>query len=107
MNNLSNSFISGVPTPSPELFNICNQIHLSQIPRYHELIPLKADKKNVPGPGSYNIKSTLERHVALQAEGSDAKPFGSTTKRFISPKTTAPAPGQYNETRHAFESLRK
>lgn len=79
----------------------------SRIPRYHELIPLKADKKNVPGPGSYNIKSTLERHVALQAEGSEAKPFGSTTKRFISPKTTAPAPGQYNETRHAFESLRK
>jgi hypothetical protein len=78
-----------------------------QIPRYHELIPLKADKKNVPGPGSYNIKSTLERPVAVQAEGTDAKPFGSTTKRFISPKETAPAPGQYNETRHAFESLRK
>lgn len=79
----------------------------SRIPRYHELIPMKEEKKNLPGPGSYNIKSSLERPLPIQAEGVDAKPFGSTTKRFIHPSSAAPAPGQYDDTRNAFESLRK
>ena len=71
------------------------------------MIPLKEDKKNTPGPGTYNVKSSLEQPIVVMTEGADTKPFGSTTKRFVTQSNEAPAVGQYNDPRHAFETLRK
>jgi len=79
----------------------------SRIPRYHELIPLKEEKKNNPGPGSYNIKSTIDRPIIAPNEAAEPTPFGSRTRRFTSGKNPVPAPGQYNDPRHAFEALRR
>ncbi|XP_044285156.1 sperm-tail PG-rich repeat-containing protein 2 [Varanus komodoensis] len=77
------------------------------VPRYHEEIVLQEEKKGVPGPGQYDIKSQFEKiDNAAQSEAHHA-PFLSLAQRFAPVKSFTPAPGTYNETRSALESLKK
>ncbi|XP_062992162.1 sperm-tail PG-rich repeat-containing protein 2 [Elgaria multicarinata webbii] len=73
------------------------------VPRYHEEIVLQEEKKGVPGPGKYDIKSQFQK---TESEAQRA-PFLSLAQRFAPAKSFTPAPGTYNETRCALESLKK
>jgi len=76
----------------------------SKLPRYHELIEVNEDKKAVPGPGKYEIKSQF---VEVQNDLSERPPFGSSSDRFLPIKGKLPAPGSYNDPRNAFEALNR
>uniref|UniRef100_A0A8C2WCZ5 Sperm tail PG-rich repeat containing 2 n=1 Tax=Cyclopterus lumpus TaxID=8103 RepID=A0A8C2WCZ5_CYCLU len=78
------------------------------IPRYHELVPKQEEKKGVPGPGQYYIRSQFEKPV--KSSGNLPKvtcPFLSQTERFSPVKEVAPPVGVYNGPRCALELLKK
>jgi len=82
----------------------------SQLPRYHEMIAHQENKKAVPGPGKYEIKSQFvvkSAPPALDLDPQASAPFGSQEKRFNDRMSRTPAPGSYNDPRHAFESLKR
>lgn len=76
----------------------------TKLPRYHELIEVVEDKKAIPGPGKYEIKSQFD---AQSLEISDKPPFGSTSNRFLKANEDMPAPGSYNDPRNAFEAVNR
>ncbi|XP_030271848.1 sperm-tail PG-rich repeat-containing protein 2 isoform X2 [Sparus aurata] len=60
------------------------------IPRYHELVPKQEEKKGVPGPGQYHIRSQFEKPV---------KSSGNLPKfacPFLSQAEDSPPPNSYN-----------
>ncbi|CAJ1068443.1 sperm-tail PG-rich repeat-containing protein 2 isoform X1 [Xyrichtys novacula] len=78
------------------------------IPRYHELVPRQEEKKGVPGPGQYHIRSQFEKPVKScgnlpKFSGS----FLSQSERFSPVKEVSPPVGAYNDPRCALELLRK
>ncbi|KAK2837199.1 hypothetical protein Q5P01_014411 [Channa striata] len=78
------------------------------IPRYHELVPKQEEKKGVPGPGQYHIKSQFDKSV--KSSGKLPKfncPFLSQTERFSSVKEVSPPVGVYNDPRCALEAVKK
>ncbi|XP_071339187.1 sperm-tail PG-rich repeat-containing protein 2 [Trachinotus anak] len=78
------------------------------IPRYHELVPKQEEKKGVPGPGQYHIRSQFEKPV--KSSGNLLKftrPFLSQTERFSSVKEVSPPVGVYNDPRCALELLKR
>ncbi|XP_040011518.1 sperm-tail PG-rich repeat-containing protein 2 isoform X2 [Xiphias gladius] len=78
------------------------------IPRYHELVPKQEEKKGVPGPGQYHIRSQFEKTV--KSSGNLPKftcPFLSQTERFSTVKEVSPPVGVYNDPRCALELLKK
>ncbi|XP_077156950.1 sperm-tail PG-rich repeat-containing protein 2 [Paroedura picta] len=77
------------------------------IPRYHEIIVLQAEKKGIPGPGQYEIKSQFQKAEGMSQNGNEVAPFLSLAERFTPVKSSTPAPGTYNEPRCALESLKK
>ncbi|KAM6440399.1 sperm-tail PG-rich repeat-containing protein 2 isoform 2-T2 [Liasis olivaceus] len=77
------------------------------IPRYHEEIVLQEEKKGVPGPGQYDIKSQFGKAGSVTQSEVRRVPFLSLSERFAPVKSSAPAPGTYDETRSALESLRR
>ncbi|XP_074922267.1 sperm-tail PG-rich repeat-containing protein 2 isoform X3 [Chelonoidis abingdonii] len=79
------------------------------VPRYHEVIVLQEEKKGVPGPGQYEIKSQFQKVENITQNGNEVPraPFLSQSKRFVHVKSITPAPGTYNEPRSALESLNK
>ncbi|CAM4548365.1 sperm-tail PG-rich repeat-containing protein 2 isoform X10 [Caretta caretta] len=79
------------------------------VPRYHEVIVLQEEKKGVPGPGQYEIKSQFQKVENITQNGNEVPraPFLSQSKRFVHVKSITPAPGTYNEPRSALESLKK
>lgn len=82
----------------------------SKLPRYHEVVVIEEEKKAIPGPGKYEIHSQFDkRPQAVNPEGIDVEhpPFMSQEKRFSSGKNCVPAPGSYNDPRHALEALKK
>eukprot|EP00794_Sanderia_malayensis_P012955 gene12955-14285_t len=79
----------------------------SKLPRYHEVIEIVEEKKAVPGPGKYKIKSQFDQARTQPSDAAEKPPFGSAANRFSDSKTTAPAPGSYNDPRHALEALNK
>ncbi|XP_066489079.1 sperm-tail PG-rich repeat-containing protein 2 [Tiliqua scincoides] len=79
----------------------------SYIPRYPEAVVLQEEKKAVPGPGQYNIKSQFEKADRTEQSEVQHAPFLSLAERFTNVKSSTPAPGAYNETRCALESLKK
>nr|XP_006627374.1 PREDICTED: sperm-tail PG-rich repeat-containing protein 2 isoform X1 [Lepisosteus oculatus] len=78
------------------------------IPRYHEVVALQEEKKGVPGPGKYEIKSQFDTsstsHNGVPAQN---PPFLSQARRFAPVKSETPAPGAYDDPRTALERLRK
>nr|XP_019956531.1 PREDICTED: sperm-tail PG-rich repeat-containing protein 2 [Paralichthys olivaceus] len=75
------------------------------IPRYHELVPKQEEKKGVPGPGQYYIRSQFEK-----SSGNLPKftcPFLSQTQRFSAVKEVSPPVGVYNDPRCALELLKR
>ncbi|XP_064618109.1 sperm-tail PG-rich repeat-containing protein 2-like [Liolophura sinensis] len=83
----------------------------ARLPRYHESIPKDEEKKGVPGPGRYEIKGQFEKpQPKLNTEGLEVEhpPFMTQSKRFgNNSKGPTPAPGSYNDPRHAFETLHR
>ncbi|XP_033103681.1 sperm-tail PG-rich repeat-containing protein 2-like [Anneissia japonica] len=82
----------------------------SKLPRYHEMIVQEVEKKAVPGPGKYQINSQFDiTKPSINTEGLEVEhpPFMSQSKRFFDPKNKAPAPGTYNDPRHALEVLKR
>ncbi|KAJ6668855.1 hypothetical protein lerEdw1_012341, partial [Lerista edwardsae] len=79
----------------------------SCIPRYPDMVVLQEEKKAVPGPGQYNIKSQFEKADRKAQSEVQHAPFLSFAERFGRVKSSTPAPGAYNETRCALESLKK
>ncbi|XP_072038825.1 sperm-tail PG-rich repeat-containing protein 2-like [Amphiura filiformis] len=82
----------------------------SKLPRYHEVVVKDEEKKAVPGPGKYELRSQFDRRPqAVNPEGLDVEhpPFMSQAKRFGDNSNCVPAPGSYNDPRHALESLKK
>ncbi|XP_041956229.1 sperm-tail PG-rich repeat-containing protein 2 [Alosa sapidissima] len=78
------------------------------IPRYHEIVTLQEEKKGVPGPGQYHIKSQFEKSSSLhRAPVGYIPPFLSQAQRFTSVKEVAPPVGAYNDPRCALELLKK
>nr|XP_020458093.1 sperm-tail PG-rich repeat-containing protein 2 [Monopterus albus] len=78
------------------------------IPRYHELVPKQEEKKGVPGPGQYHIRSQFEKPV--KSIGNQPKytcPFLSQTERFSSVEEVSPPVGLYNDPRGALELLKR
>ncbi|XP_036954341.1 sperm-tail PG-rich repeat-containing protein 2 [Acanthopagrus latus] len=78
------------------------------IPRYHELVPKQEEKKGVPGPGQYHIRSQFEKPV--KSSGNLPKfacPFLSQAERFSDVKEVAPPVGTYDDPRCALEVLKK
>ncbi|XP_033889712.2 sperm-tail PG-rich repeat-containing protein 2 [Acipenser ruthenus] len=77
------------------------------IPRYHESITLQEQKKGVPGPGRYEIKSYFEKISTQDTSAVLNPPFLSKTQRFAPVKSITPAPGSYNDPRTALQYLTK
>ncbi|XP_027693178.1 sperm-tail PG-rich repeat-containing protein 2 [Vombatus ursinus] len=78
------------------------------LPRYHEVIVLQEEKKGVPGPGSYDIKSQFGKVEGEISSLNEAHPaFLSQCQRFVPVKSITPAPGTYNDHRTALETLKK
>ncbi|XP_038625264.1 sperm-tail PG-rich repeat-containing protein 2 isoform X2 [Tachyglossus aculeatus] len=79
------------------------------LPRYYEVIALQEEKKGVPGPGKYDIKSQFQKTESVTPKGTETlhPPFLSQAKRFVPVKSITPAPGTYNEPRTALKSLKK
>ncbi|KAM6944674.1 LOW QUALITY PROTEIN: sperm-tail PG-rich repeat-containing protein 2 [Lycodopsis pacificus] len=78
------------------------------IPRYHELVPKQEEKKGVPGPGHYYVRSQFEKPA--KSSGNLPKvtcPFLSQTERFSPVKEVAPPVGAYNDPRGALQLLKK
>uniref|UniRef100_A0A3B4Y7C8 Sperm tail PG-rich repeat containing 2 n=1 Tax=Seriola lalandi dorsalis TaxID=1841481 RepID=A0A3B4Y7C8_SERLL len=78
------------------------------IPRYYELVPSQEEKKGVPGPGQYHIRSQFEKPV--KSSGSLSKftcPFLSQTERFSLVKEVSPPVGVYNDPRCSLELLKR
>ncbi|XP_066892995.1 sperm-tail PG-rich repeat-containing protein 2 isoform X1 [Kogia breviceps] len=84
------------------------QNHCSNLPRLYEVIILQEEKKGVPGPGKYDIKSQFQKNESVSSNVNDASPaFLSQSQRFVPMKSITPAPGAYNESRTAFKPLKK
>uniref|UniRef100_A0A671DK11 Sperm tail PG-rich repeat containing 2 n=1 Tax=Rhinolophus ferrumequinum TaxID=59479 RepID=A0A671DK11_RHIFE len=98
-------------TPHYENINIKKdqqKTYFSHLPRFYEVIILQEEKKGVPGPGKYDIKSQFQKTESMTPSVNDASPaFLSQSQRFAPNKSTTPAPGTYNESRTAFKSLKK
>ncbi|XP_047448374.1 sperm-tail PG-rich repeat-containing protein 2 [Mugil cephalus] len=78
------------------------------IPRYHELVPKQEEKKGVPGPGQYRIRSQFEKPD--KSGGNLPKStcaFLSQTQRFGLVKEESPPVGTYNDPRCALELLKR
>ncbi|KAI1900215.1 hypothetical protein AGOR_G00047710 [Albula goreensis] len=78
------------------------------LPRYHEIMTLQEEKKGVPGPGQYYIKSQFERPTS-QKDGHPTvnAPFLFQAQRFCPVKEVAPPVGVYDDPRTALETLKK
>ncbi|XP_058630621.1 sperm-tail PG-rich repeat-containing protein 2 [Onychostoma macrolepis] len=76
------------------------------IPRYHELVALLEEKKGVPGPAQYYIKSQFETPSNPHAPVL-SPPFLSQAQRFSPVKDETPPVGAYNDPRCALEILKK
>ncbi|KAM4616791.1 sperm-tail PG-rich repeat-containing protein 2 [Polymixia lowei] len=78
------------------------------IPRYHELVPKQEEKKGVPGPGQYHIRSHFEKPVNPHGNLSiNSAPFLSHAERFIPVKEVSPPVGVYSDPRSALELLKR
>ncbi|XP_063051751.1 sperm-tail PG-rich repeat-containing protein 2 [Engraulis encrasicolus] len=78
------------------------------IPRYHEIVSQQEEKKGVPGPGQYYIKSQFEKTSSpYGAPLGHVPPFLSQAERFTPVREVAPPVGTYNDPRHALELLQK
>ncbi|XP_071378076.1 sperm-tail PG-rich repeat-containing protein 2, partial [Centroberyx affinis] len=78
------------------------------IPRYHELVPKQEEKRGVPGPGQYHIRSQFEKPVNPFGNLSVyAPPFLSQTERFSPVKEVSPPVGVYNDPRCSLELLKR
>ncbi|KAM5255883.1 sperm-tail PG-rich repeat-containing protein 2 [Ctenodactylus gundi] len=84
------------------------QSHWSYIPRLHEIIILQEEKKGVPGPGRYDIKSQFQKTESKITNVNGASSaFLSQSQRFVPVKSLTLAPGTYNEPRTALKSSKK
>ncbi|CAI7995002.1 Sperm-tail PG-rich repeat-containing protein 2, partial [Geodia barretti] len=81
------------------------------LPRYHMIITRQEEKKAVPGPGRYDIRSQFRTDPSADGTGqnedereeeTEDAPFGSREKRFIDPKHHSPSCTTYQEPRSAF-----
>ncbi|XP_002731483.1 sperm-tail PG-rich repeat-containing protein 2-like [Saccoglossus kowalevskii] len=82
----------------------------SKLPRYHEMIVQQEEKRDVPGPGKYEIQSQFKKqNPAVNTEGIEVEhpPFMAQAKRFNEKAHNIPAPGAYNDPRHSMEALKK
>lgn len=82
----------------------------SNLPRYHEAIVVQEEKKAVPGPGKYEIKSQFSaKPIAISQldEPIVHPPFGTQSRRFANMKKDTPAPGTYNDPRNSLEILKR
>ncbi|XP_036382748.1 sperm-tail PG-rich repeat-containing protein 2 [Megalops cyprinoides] len=78
------------------------------LPRYHEIVALQEEKKGVPGPGKYDIKSQFEKSTDQKGgHPASAPPFLCQAQRFIQVKELAPPVGAYNDPRCALEVLKR
>ncbi|XP_047654102.1 sperm-tail PG-rich repeat-containing protein 2 [Phacochoerus africanus] len=82
--------------------------YYSNLPRFYEVIILQEEKKGVPGPGKYDIKSQFQKTESVTSNLNDTSPaFLSQSQRFVPVKSITPAPGTYTESRTAFKPLKK
>ncbi|XP_064209299.1 sperm-tail PG-rich repeat-containing protein 2 [Anguilla rostrata] len=77
------------------------------LPRYPEMLTLREEKKGVPGPGQYNIKSQFERTGSRKKDPAVNPPFLFQAQRFIPVKEAAPPVGLYEDPRSALDALKK
>ncbi|XP_076855303.1 sperm-tail PG-rich repeat-containing protein 2 [Brachyhypopomus gauderio] len=83
------------------------QTEVRQIHRYHELLPLLEEKRGVPGPGHYLVKSQFDKPTTQYGAAASRPPFMTRTPRFRPGKEVAPPVGTYNDPRCALDSLKK
>lgn len=84
------------------------QNYCLNLPRLYEVIIQQEEKKGVPGPGKYDIKSQFQKTKSMTSNVNDTSPaFLSQSQRFVPLKSITPAPGTYNESRTAFKPLKK
>ncbi|KAK7112355.1 sperm-tail PG-rich repeat-containing protein 2-like [Littorina saxatilis] len=86
------------------------QRYETRIPRYNEAIVKDTEKKNIPGPGKYEIRGQFDpQPPKINTEGMEVEhpPFGSQAKRFTPVRNAVPPPGSYNDPRTALTTLKK
>ncbi|KAM9677414.1 sperm-tail PG-rich repeat-containing protein 2 [Trichechus inunguis] len=84
------------------------QNYCSFLPRFFDVIILQEEKKGVPGPGRYDIKSQFQKTESMISNVNEPSPaFLSQSQRFVPMKSITPAPGTYNEPRTALKSSKK
>ncbi|XP_060043696.1 sperm-tail PG-rich repeat-containing protein 2 [Erinaceus europaeus] len=69
----------------------------SCVPRFYEIIIFQEEKKGVPGPGKYDIKSQFQK-MESKTQNVTYTPaaFLSQSQRFVPVKSIVPAPGTYD-----------
>ncbi|XP_055988682.1 sperm-tail PG-rich repeat-containing protein 2 [Sorex fumeus] len=78
------------------------------LPRLYEIIIMQEGKKDIPGPGKYDIKSQFQKTENMTEKVNQTSPaFLSQSQRFMPIKSIIPAPGTYNESRTAFKSSKE
>ncbi|XP_029916142.1 sperm-tail PG-rich repeat-containing protein 2 [Myripristis murdjan] len=78
------------------------------VPRYHELMTKQEEKKGVPGPGQYHIRSQFEKPLnPFSNRPICTAPFLSQAKRFSPVKEASPPVGEYDDPRCAMELLKR
>lgn len=78
----------------------------AKLPRYHEIVTIFENKKAVPGPGHYEIKSQFDP-TSISSDATIRPSFGSQAKRFRESTEQSPAPGSYNDPRHALDKCNR
>ncbi|XP_075248725.1 sperm-tail PG-rich repeat-containing protein 2-like [Convolutriloba macropyga] len=82
----------------------------SHVPRFTESIQKAEEKRGVPDPGKYEVKSMFEkRPPVVNTEGIEVEqpPFMTQERRFKDSKTIEPGPGSYNDPRNAMEATKR
>ncbi|XP_045140224.1 sperm-tail PG-rich repeat-containing protein 2 [Echinops telfairi] len=80
----------------------------SYFPRFYDVIISQEEKKGVPGPGRYDIKSQFQKTESMTPDANEASPaFLSQSQRFVPMKSITPAPGTYNVPQSTIKSSKK
>lgn len=82
----------------------------SRLPRYHQIVQIDEKKRNVPGPGRYDIATQFQKGYMSEKEieALTKRPaFGLQQTRFLENLQKTPSPGSYDDPRNALEALKK
>eukprot|EP00117_Sycon_ciliatum_P028866 scpid35640/ scgid23106/ Uncharacterized protein C4orf37 homolog len=78
--------------------------------RYHELLEKQEAKRDIPGPGQYNVGTELGKPApggSNHAEPAITVPFGALSTRFVGQKPQCPPVGTYDDNRTSLQTVKR